>query len=85
MEILPASRESDMPTNNQDRHRPHLTPSDSTWVRRPSLSLSIRVGKICPISAQMPRVLPSSNLWVQIQLIVRVLCLCSMFGLGDYF
>jgi hypothetical protein len=36
METSPASRESDMPTDDQDLRHPYLTPSDSTWVPRPA-------------------------------------------------
>ena len=33
-----ASRESNMPTDDQDRHHPYPIPSDSTWVPSPAIA-----------------------------------------------
>jgi hypothetical protein len=38
METSQASRESNMPTDDQDRHHPYLIPSDSTWVPSPAIA-----------------------------------------------
>src|ERR1700722_2774834 len=51
-----ASRESSMPTDNQDRHRPYPSPSDSTWVPSPAFAKPDRATYEASRRAELDRI-----------------------------